>query len=92
MIPKEGIYITRTHLNSSVYPSVTFIGHRVTTDGKFAVETHILDKDFEQDIPKNVQVEFIEKIRNNKKFDKFEDLKKQIELDIKQSLLWFKGD
>jgi len=92
LIPQEGIYITRTHLNSSIYPSVTFIGHRVTTDGKFAVETHILDKDFEQDIPKNVQVEFIEKIRNNKKFDKFEDLKKQIELDIKQSLLWFKGD
>jgi len=92
LIPQEGIYITKTQLNERTYNSLTFLGHRVTTDGKFAIETHILEKDFDQEVPKNVQIEFIKKIRNNKKFDKFEDLKKQINDDIKYSLLWFKGD
>jgi len=91
LIPQAGIYITKTTLNESIYESVTFIGHRVTTDGKFAVETHILDKNFKQDVPKIIDVEFIEKVRNNKKFDKFEDLKKQIDNDIRFALSWFKG-
>ena len=91
LIPQEGIYITNTKLNESNYESVTFIGHRVTTDGKFALETHILDENFDQEIPKNIHVIFIEKIRNNKKFDKYEDLKKQIDDDILYTLKWFKG-
>ncbi len=91
LIPQEGIYITKTKLNSFIYNSVTFIGHRVTTDGKFAVETHILDNEFNQEVPKNIDVEFIEKIRNNKKFEKFEDLKNQINNDIEYCLSWFKG-
>jgi len=92
LIPQEGIYITKTQLGNHVYNSVTFIGHRVTTDGKFAVETHILNKDFNQEVPKNVQVQFIEKIRNNKKFDRFEDLKRQIEDDIRFTMSWFEGN
>ena len=91
LIPQEGIYVTNTKLNNTVYNSVTFIGHRVTTDGKFAVETHILDNSFNQEVPKNVQVEFIHKIRNNQKYDKFEDLRKQINDDITFCLNWFKG-
>jgi len=91
LIPQEGIYVTRTYLNERMHHSVTFIGHRVTTDGKFAVETHILDNNFDETVPKKIEVEFIEKIRNNIKFDKFEDLKKQIENDINHALLWFKG-
>lgn len=89
LIPQEGIYVTKTKLNNSIYNSVTFIGHRVTTDGKFAVETHILDSSFNQLVPKSVEVEFIHKIRNNIKFDKFEDLKKQIHDDIIYCKNWF---
>ena len=89
LIPQEGIYITKTILQGTIYNSITFIGHRVTTDGKFAVETHILEKDFTQEVPKNVQIEFLMKLRNNRKFDKFEDLKKQINSDIKNVIQWF---
>ncbi|MDC0932741.1 bifunctional riboflavin kinase/FAD synthetase [Arcobacteraceae bacterium] len=92
LIPEAGIYITKTQLNETIYCSVTFIGHRVTTDGQFAIETHLLDEDFKQDVPKSVRVEFIHKIRDNKKFDKFEDLKKQIVDDINYTLLWFEGE
>lgn len=91
LIPQEGIYITRTQLNETIYDSVTFIGHRVTTDGKFAVETHILDNEFNQEVPKNINIEFLVKIRDNKKFEKFEDLKNQINDDIQYCVAWFKG-
>jgi len=82
LIPKEAIYITQTILNKVTYPSVTFIGHRVTTDGKFAVETHILDNISELTIPKSIEIKFFEKIRDNKKFEEFSSLKKEILNDI----------
>lgn len=90
LIPQEGVYITKTILNDISYCSVSFIGHRVTTDGKFAVETHILDNEFAQNVPKNVQIEFIKKIRNNCKYEKFEELKEQIKNDIESAKKWFK--
>ena len=89
LIPQEGIYLTKTKIKDRDYNSITFIGHRVTTDGKFAVETHILSDNFMQEIPKNIEIEFLKKTRNNIKYDKFEDLKKQIEEDIKNALVWF---
>jgi len=89
LIPEEGIYLTKTKVKDTDYNSITFIGHRVTTDGKFAVETHILNDNFIQEIPKNIEIEFLKKTRNNIKYDKFEDLKKQIEEDIKNALEWF---
>ncbi len=92
LIPQEGIYITRTKLNERTYESVTFIGHRMTTDGNFAIETNILNKDFNSEIPKNIQVEFLKKIRDNTKYDKFEDLKKQIEDDACVALSWFEEE
>ena len=89
LIPYTGIYITRTRLLESSYNSVSFIGHRVTTDGKFAVETHILDEKFDQEIPTTVAIEFLKKIRDNKKFEKYEKLKQQILKDIQQTKQWF---
>jgi len=91
LIPQEGIYVTRTKLNDNVYDSVTFIGHRITTDRQFAIETHLLVDDLIQEVPKNVQVEFFQKVRDNRKFEQFEDLKKQIHDDIKYVKEWFKG-
>ena len=82
LIPQEGIYITQTILNSRSYCSVTFIGHRVTTDGKFALETHILEDISSIEIPKVVEIKFYEKIRDNKKFEEFSELKKAIFQDI----------
>lgn len=90
LIPQAGVYITRTTLNEMSFNSVTFIGHRVTTDGKFAVETTIIGDVFEEEVPKNIQVEFIKKIRDNKKYDNFDDLKEQIIKDINITRLWFK--
>ena len=89
LLPQEGVYITKTILDNKEYKSITFLGHRITTDGSYAVETHILDENITNDIY-TTQVKFYEKIRDNKKFDSFEDLKKQIFDDIELAKNYFK--
>lgn len=82
LLPKEGIYATRTGINSIWHKSVSFIGHRVSTDGKFAVETHILDKEI-HGVKGKIEISFAKFIRENRKFDDFDELKCQILDDIK---------
>ncbi len=88
LLPKEGVYITKTILNEIEYNSVTFLGHRVTTDGSYAVETHILDENIINDTY-TIQIKFIKKIRENLKFDNFEELKNQIDKDIETTKNYF---
>ena len=89
LLPQEGVYISKTILDNKEYESITFLGHRVTTDGSYAVETHILDENITND-NYTTQIKFYEKIRNNKKFDSFESLKKQILDDIELAKNYFK--
>jgi riboflavin kinase/FMN adenylyltransferase len=92
LIPQEGIYVTKTIINKIEYNSVSFIGHRVTTDGKFAVETHILDDIDNVEIPKIIKIIFFEKLRDNKKYEQYDELKKQILKDIEETKIWFKRE
>jgi riboflavin kinase/FMN adenylyltransferase len=80
--PKEGVYISKTIVDKVEYFSVSFVGHRATTDGSYAVETHILDKNIQVE-NRSVQIKFIKRIRDNQKFDSMEKLKNQIIDDIK---------
>ena len=79
--PLEGVYATRTKINGEWLSSVSFLGHRVTTDGSYAVETHVIDKDIGE-VNGSVSIEFIVFIRKNLKFDGLDGLKKQIQDDI----------
>lgn len=88
LLPNEGVYITSTILNDKEYKSVTFLGHRVTTDGSFAVETHILDEDVINK-KQTIEIKFFEKLRDNAKFDSFDKLKEQILLDIQKAKSYF---
>ena len=80
-LPLEGVYATRTKIGEEWLNSVSFLGHRVTTDGTYAVETHIIDRKIGK-ITGKVWIEFRVFIRENCKFDGLEALKKQIEEDI----------
>ena len=80
-LPLEGVYATRTLVEGAWLDSVSFLGHRVTTDDSFAVETHILDVDMGE-VRGEVALEFVDFIRENKKFDSLDVLKQQIEEDI----------
>ncbi|PLY09927.1 MAG: bifunctional riboflavin kinase/FAD synthetase [Arcobacter sp.] len=88
ILPKEGVYITKTIVDGKSHPSITFIGHRTTTDGSFAIETHIINNDI-QVHEKDVSIKFYEKTRDNKKFDSFEKLKEQILNDINDCKNYF---
>lgn len=89
LIPQNGIYITKTKIFDNIYKSISFIGHRLTTDGNFAIETHILEDISDLELPLKVDIIFFDKLRDNKKFDKYEDLKKQILKDIEDTKSFF---
>ena len=87
ILPKDGVYLTQSIIDNITYNSITFIGHRVSTDGSFAVETHIL-QEFNS-CCKKIEIEFIKRVRDNQKFIDFHDLKERIFLDIDIALDYF---
>ena len=93
-IPADGVYATLTHIDCQVYKSVTNIGQRPTFDGSGrTIETHIVN--FQGDLyQQSITVDFIERLRGEKKFDSVEDLKKQITQDITrgESILSARGE
>ncbi|MBO5370551.1 MAG: bifunctional riboflavin kinase/FAD synthetase [Clostridia bacterium] len=83
VLPKDGVYATRTHVGSNVYASLTNIGTNPTVSGKkVTVETHIIG--FDDDIYDTpIRVEFVKRIRDEKKFDSLDVLKDQIQKDVR---------
>jgi len=82
LMPKEGVYATLTRIDDEehFHPSVSFIGHRISTDGSYAVESHILDG--EVVCKKKAEISFVSFLRNNEKFDTLKALQQQIQKDI----------
>jgi riboflavin kinase/FMN adenylyltransferase len=85
-LPKEGVYACHVDIEGKVYPSVVFIGKRLSTDGDFSIEVHLLDEDFEQEV-KKIRVSFVDFLRENRKFEDLGELKRQITQDIKEAKL-----
>lgn len=81
-LPMEGVYATRTYMDGQWLDSVSFLGHRVTTDDSFAVETHILDQEIGE-VSGEIALAFVDFIRTNRKFDTLDALREQIFEDIK---------
>lgn len=87
---KRGIYISRTTIFNKKYPSVSNIGLRpsVENTNEANCETYIID--FNGDIyGEDVSVEFIQRIRDEKKFENVELLKAQVQNDIKEAKTYF---
>ena len=80
-LPREGVYATRTRIGGEWLPSVSFFGHRATTDGSYAVESHVLDQDIGA-VEGQVFIEMVAWIRDNRTFETLTALKDQIEADI----------
>lgn len=83
-LPKDGVYATRTKIKGAWLDSVSFIGIRVTTDGSFAIETHVIERDIGV-VKGRVWLEFKAFIRENRKFESLEALREQIDLDIREA-------
>ena len=79
----QGVFAIRAYINNTSFRAICFIGHRVSTDNNFAIEIHIIEEYSKENIKGRVWVEFIDFIRENKKFNSLNELKNQILKDIK---------
>ena len=84
-LPISGVYAVRCIVDNAKYLGIANMGIRPTVGGKRPVlETHIFD--FEKDIyGSRITVQFIEKIREEVKFDSIDLLKSQIKKDIAEA-------
>lgn len=91
LLPSRGVYITRTCLDGEARSrrSVTNIGMRPTFDGSaLTVETHLPDVQLPA-APKRIEVQFWERLREEKKFSGPEELRAQIAQDISSAGKFF---
>ncbi len=81
LTPENGVYATCAMVEGERYPSVTNVGVKPTVGiNKRNIETHIFG--FNQDIyGSQIKVEFMKLLREEKKFDSLDQLKRQIEND-----------
>ena len=84
LLPKDGVYATKTKVDNKWYISATFIGNKKSIDGSFSIETHLINEKIESIKKEEIEIEFYDFIRDNKKFATLKELKKQILKDIKK--------
>ena len=84
-MPGNGIYAARALVDGSALPAAVSIGVRPTfDDGERVVEVHILD--FGGDLyGSELAVEFVERLRDELRFDSVEELVAQMREDVDQS-------
>lgn len=82
-LPLRGVFAAEVRLKEVVYSSVVNIGYRPTIDSvsKALIEVHILDFDL-QIYGEELEITFVQKVRDEKKFDGLEALKLQIKNDV----------
>ena len=82
VIPKHGVYSTNTLIDKKSYLSATSVGRNPTfKDEGLKIESHIID--FSQDVyGKDIELEFVDYLREEIKFENLEELKKKVQEDI----------
>jgi len=81
LIPADGVYAVQVVFNNNMYGGMLNAGYRPTVNGKtHSIEVHLFD--FNQDIY-NLQIEirYVDKLRDEMKFDGLTELKNQLEKD-----------
>ena len=83
VLPPNGVYV----VEGNGIPGVANIGTRPTVDdgrGR-SLEVHLFSDDLPMDYGWELEVGFLRKIRDEKKFQSLEELRKQIELDVQNA-------
>lgn len=83
IVPQKGVYVTRTIYKGMTYQSVTNIGNNPTfkDTNQIHIETNLFD--FNNDIyGEMLDIQFLKKIRDEKKFPTVNDLISQIKADV----------
>lgn len=85
LTPKIGVYAVRVLVDDGVYNGVANIGYNPTFEnGAFSVETHIMDFNGEL-LGKEIKVDFIKRLRDEKSFKDPKELAIQISKDIEEA-------
>jgi riboflavin kinase / FMN adenylyltransferase len=81
IIPKRGVYAVWVRVNGNYYPGMMNIGIRPTFEGSAeTLEVHILG--FDRDVyGKVVQIQFVERVRDEQPFSGIEELVSQLRRD-----------
>jgi riboflavin kinase/FMN adenylyltransferase len=93
VLPKRGVYVTRTAALDRVghWESVTNIGYRPTFGGddSLSIETFLLEP-LTSPAPRSIRVEFLWRLRDERKFESPEALKAQILKDVARAKAYFR--
>lgn len=92
LVPQDGVYITRTRVVQECFDSVTNVGKRPTFEGDlFAIESHLLNfHPIELTPETEVELYFLQRIRDEIKFPSVEALREQIACDVKKARRYFR--
>jgi riboflavin kinase/FMN adenylyltransferase len=91
LVPKDGVYITWTRVGAERFDSVTNVGNRPTFGTEsFAIETHLLNfHPIELTPESEVEICFLDRVRDEIKFPSVEALREQIAHDVKKARRYF---
>ena len=91
LIPKNGVYIVTAILNYKTIFGMMNIGVKPTLgENLLSIEVHLLQ--FSEDIyGKKIQVNVIERLRDEQKFESFKALKLQLEMDKANTFHYFEN-
>jgi riboflavin kinase/FMN adenylyltransferase len=91
LVPKDGVYITWTRVGTERFDSVTNVGNRPTFGAElFAIETHLLNfHPIELTPETEVEICFLDRLRDEVKFPTVDDLREQIARDVKKARRYF---
>jgi len=86
LIPARGVYAVTAEMEGRRHPGVLNIGYSPTFgDNRLTVEVHLLDFPREELYGKPIEVFFIDRIRDEVKFENPQQLVRQIERDIERA-------
>ena len=86
LCPKTGVYVVTVEYRDQIYGGVANIGYNPTFGNgqELTVEVHILD--FKEDIyNQEIRINFITRLRGERKFSSPKELSEQIEKDIREA-------
>ena len=91
LVPGDGVYVTRTRVGEECFDSVTNVGNRPTFGAdSFAIETHLLNfHPVELNSETEVEIHFLQRLRDEIKFASVEALREQIAKDVKKARRYF---
>ncbi|MBZ5727466.1 MAG: bifunctional riboflavin kinase/FAD synthetase [Acidobacteriia bacterium] len=93
LIPAPGVYVTRTRDRDCAreWTSITNVGYRPTfgSSGELSIESFLLDP-APPDPPRRIRVEFLRRLRDERKFETPQALKAQILNDVGTAQRYFR--